>query len=595
MDYKLIAPRDNSIGLLEQILLNRGIAQEDIWHFLNVNENDVLDPLLLTNMREGVGMLIKHIAGNEKTLVVVDSDCDGYCSAALLLNYLNRHFPAWVQNQVQYFMHNSKQHGLSDVAVADLIQRDIKFVICPDSASNDYTQHETLHRYGIDVLVIDHHEAEYVSDFACVINNQLCDYPTKSLCGGAMVYKFCCYIDSLMKTEFAIEYEDLAALSLIGDMMDQRDFETHYFINDGLKRIRNPFFVEMMNRQQRQFEGGITPIGIAFYIVPYINAMTRSGTQDEKYLMFEAMLEWRADEYIPSTKRGCKGQVEKRTEQAGRTAINVKNRQKRAQDASLENIENIVAEYELLDSKMLIVTVSENEVDKNLAGLIANQLASKYARPTLILREIEHYESVTDTQGNLPVYYTFEGSGRNYGKSRLENLRQFCLDTGYVMYAEGHASAFGIGITEENLGPFREAVNYKLRDFDNTPCYYVDLILDWNKISDNEIFNIASYNDIWGQQLDEPLIAFTNVPVNKDNIAFLGANERTLRITLPEHKTNMIKFNMKDDQKTLLDPGDGTLTLTVIGKCDLNHYMGNATPQIKIEDYEIMKRVIWDF
>jgi len=51
-------------------------------------------------MREGVGMLIKHIAGNEKTLVVVDSDCDGYCSAALLLNYLNRHFPAWVQNQV---------------------------------------------------------------------------------------------------------------------------------------------------------------------------------------------------------------------------------------------------------------------------------------------------------------------------------------------------------------------------------------------------------------------------------------------------------------------------------------------------------------
>ena len=244
---------------------------------------------------------------------------------------------------------------------------------------------------------------------------------------------------------------------------------------------------------------------------------------------------------------------------------------------------------------MLIVDVEEDEVDKNLAGLIANQLASKYARPTLILRRIEYYESVTDVDGTLPKYYTYEGSGRNYGKSRLENLRQFCLDTGLVMYAEGHASAFGIGITEEKLGQFIQEVNFRLKDFDTTPCYYVDLVLDWNKLSDNEIFNIASYNDIWGQQLDEPLIAFTNIPVNKENIAFLGSNERTLRITLPDRKTNMIKFNIKDSEKTLLDPGDGTLTLTVIGKCDLNHYMGNVTPQIKIEDYEVKKRVIWDF
>jgi single-stranded-DNA-specific exonuclease len=143
---------------------------------------------------------------------------------------------------------------------------------------------------------------------AVVINNQLSkDYPTKSLCGAAVVWKFCCYLDTIMKTNYAIEYEDLAALGLIGDMMNMKDFETHQIIKDGLQRIRNPFFVEMMNRQKFQFEGGVTPIGIAFYVVPYINAMTRSGTMEEKYLMFEAMLEWRSDEMIPSTKRGCKG------------------------------------------------------------------------------------------------------------------------------------------------------------------------------------------------------------------------------------------------------------------------------------------------
>ena len=326
MDYKLISPRDERIGLLEQILLNRGIKAEDIYHYLHVDENDVLDPLLLDNMREGVKMLIQHINNNDRTLVVVDSDCDGYCSSAILLNYLNRFFPAWVQNNVDYRMHEGKQHGLNDLDVGSILSDNFKFIICPDSASNDYLQHSNFAKYGIDILVLDHHEAERVSKNACVINNQLCDYPTKSLCGGGIVYKFCCYIDKLMNTDYAIDYEDLTALALIGDMMDQRDFETHYLTNDGLKRIRNPFFVEMMNRQQRQFEGGITPIGIAFYVVPYINAMTRSGTLDEKYLMFEAMLEWLSNEMIPSTKRGCKGQLETRHEQAGRTAINVKNR-----------------------------------------------------------------------------------------------------------------------------------------------------------------------------------------------------------------------------------------------------------------------------
>lgn len=49
-----------------------------------------------------------------------------------------------------------------------------------------------------------------------------------------MVYKYCCYIDTLMGTNYAIDYEDLAALSLIGDMMDLKDFETHYLVKDGL-------------------------------------------------------------------------------------------------------------------------------------------------------------------------------------------------------------------------------------------------------------------------------------------------------------------------------------------------------------------------
>lgn len=66
----------------------------------------------------------------------------------------------------------------------------------------------------MDILVLDHHEADRVSENACVINNQLCNYPTKSLSGVGIVYKFCCYLDSIMNTNYANSYLDLVALGL---------------------------------------------------------------------------------------------------------------------------------------------------------------------------------------------------------------------------------------------------------------------------------------------------------------------------------------------------------------------------------------------
>ena len=382
-------------------------------------------------------------------------------------------------------------------------------------------------------------------------------------------------------------------------MMDLKDFETHYLVKDGLQRIRNPFFVEMVNRQHYKLDNNITPFGIAFYVVPYINAMTRSGTIEEKYLTFEAMLEWRADEMIPSTKRGYKGTFEKRVEQAGRTCFNVKSRQKKNQDISLENIEHTIYDMDLLANKILVVPTEQDEVDKNLAGLIANQLASKYQRPTLVLRRIEKEieTGITPDGANIITeqIITYEGSGRNYGKSRLENFRQFCNDTGLTLYAEGHASAFGIGIAAENLQAFIDKTNELLKDFDTTPCYFVDLEVNAEQLTDNEVFAIGSNSDIWGQGLEEPLIAITNIKISADDIHYMGEKKNTLKLTFPGRRTSMLKFNIQDEDKDLLNPGDGTITITAIGKCSLNHYMGNVTPQVMLEDFEIIKQTKWDF
>ena len=65
-------------------------------------------------MREAASALIKHVQNNDDVLVLVDSDCDGFTSAAILINYLYNLFPSWVENKVHYILHSGKQHGLND-------------------------------------------------------------------------------------------------------------------------------------------------------------------------------------------------------------------------------------------------------------------------------------------------------------------------------------------------------------------------------------------------------------------------------------------------------------------------------------------------
>jgi hypothetical protein len=70
----------------------------------------------------------------------------------------------------------------------------------------------------------------------------------------------------------------------------------------------------MAKRNEFSIGDTLTPIGAAFYIVPLVNAVTRVGSMEEKILLFESMLTWKAYEEIPSTKRGAKGTYETRVE-----------------------------------------------------------------------------------------------------------------------------------------------------------------------------------------------------------------------------------------------------------------------------------------
>ena len=583
MEYQLIEPRipqTVKLSAVERVLTNRGIALAEIKHFLNTTDDDILPPSSIKNIERGVKMLISHISQEHDIMVQVDSDADGMTSSAALINYLNILFPAFVQNHITYRLHDGKQHGIIPDTVAD----NIKLLIVPDAGSNNYEEHAVLAQRSVDILVIDHHEAEFESENACIINNQICDYPTKSLSGVGMVYKFCSYIDELLNVEYANTFLDLVALGMIADMVPLRDFETKHLVMRGLNQIRNPFFQTMVDKQSYQLKDGITPFGIAFYIAPYVNATIRVGMQEEKLLLFESMLDYRGYELIPSTKRGCKGQTETRVEQACRNCSNIKNRQTKTRDNSLEIIEYLIEEQNLLNHKILMIK-SEMDLDRNVTGLIANQLMATYQKPVLLLNK-----SVRD---NL-VYW--EGSGRGLGNSKFDDFRNFIIESGMAEYAEGHAQAFGASFTDENSIKFLEYADEQLKDFDFSTSYKVDFIFNHNDMNLNDILSLAELKSIYGQGVEEPLIAMEDIKVHTNNIKLMSPDKSpTLKITLP-NGLNLLKFRSSaEEYETLRSSPTGCVSINIVGKCERNIWNGIINPQITLEAYEIVGKTEYYF
>jgi single-stranded-DNA-specific exonuclease len=580
MKYKLIKPVNSKYSALEQVLTNRGISYEDISHYINTTDEDINSPLLLgeAQLLIAAKILISCISKQQYVVVVVDADCDGFTSSALLINYLYEAFPAWTQEYIRWIIHEGKQHGLSD-CYDYIIEQHFALAIVPDAGSNDYSYHAQLKENNIPVIVLDHHEAEYASEDAIIINNQLSDYPNKNLSGVGITYQFCKYIDSLLNKNYADKFLDLVALGNTADMMSLQSIETKHLINKGFEpeNIHNPFIYNMWQKNQFKLGEHITSWGAAFYIAPFVNAMVRSGTQEEKELLFESMLSMKAFDMIPSNKRGHKlGEEEQRVEQAIRTCTNVKNRQTRAQDAGMEFLENKIAEDNMLEHKVLLFLIEPGQIDRNIAGLVANKLMARYQRPCCVLTRVEEDNEIS-----------YQGSARGCDQVGVTHFKDICADTGLTLFTAGHQGAFGLGIREQDINDFVAATDEALKDMPSEALYYVDYIYEGNEVNPQNILDIAEMGGFWGKDLEESLIAIKGLKVTKDMVTLMSPDRTpTLKIVLP-NKVSIIKFGSSQEEYNKIAT-DGYVKIDLVGKCNRNEWNGYVNAQILLEDYEIV-------
>ena len=551
-----------------KLLQSKGI--QDIDKYINPTKECLQNPIDLDNIENGAKLLKTAIEKEWNILLIIDSDNDGFTSAAIIYQYIKK-----LNNNIniKYLLHSGKQHGLEDhIDYVLECSDEIDMIILPDSSSNDFIYHEQLKEKNIPCLILDHHITdEKISSNAIIINNQLSqNYKNKELTGAGITWQFCRFCDNYFNVNFSKELIDLAAWGIIGDMGSLLEIENRYIIKNGLENINNYFFKVLIEKQSYSMGGEITPITVAFYIVPLINAMIRVGTMEEKERLFMAFID--GHQMVPCNKRGAKGTFEEVAIESARECTNARTRQNKIKDETVQKLEMKIHKNGLLDNKVLFVRLEEDDqFPAVLNGLVAMQLSAKFKKPTIVARlNNEGYD---------------RGSMRGLNQSELVSFKDFLEQSGYFEYVSGHDNAAGASIRDKDLADFHKYANEALKDIDfGENVYEVNFIRTAaEKDISNIIFDLDQYRYLYGQNIDEPLIYISDINLTKNDIQIIGKNADTVKFE--KFGITYIKFHAKDLINELGMYNE--MRVELVGRPNVNEWMGNYTPQIMIEDLEV--------
>lgn len=561
---------------INSILEAKGIT--NINSFLNPTEKHLEDEFLLDNIEKARDAFVHHLNNNSKMLIIVDSDVDGYTSAAMLYQYIKQ---LKSSIELDFMLHQGKQHGLGDL-MSSIYGSDYKLLLVPDAGSNDYVECTELVLDGKEIIILDHHLISPItgvvplkynegwcatSNPAIIVNNRSSKkVKDKGMTGVGIVYKFCKVLDKHFNVNYADDYLDLLAVGMIADRCDMFNLQSRYLVFEGLKQIStqnniNIFIKFLVKSQMYSMNNKVTINGLGFYVIPLINSMIRLGTYEENVIIFEALCN--SNKKLMRKIRG-KGEVELSIQEYALKSCQSTNRkQKNMTDEYAIKLSNDIKQYNL-DKYPIIICNAGDDVDKNFTGLIANKLSSLYQRPCLLMRR----------KGA-----TCSGSGRGYDKSEIQDFNKWCKDSGLFSMVEGHPNAFGTKISFENT--------YKLIDLVSKmspiiePTYHVYGVYTDKTLNSDVIKRISKYDYLWGSNVEQPLFLIENILVSKYNINLIGSKLNRIEFMYRNIKFTMFSKtgSLSEVYKNIMSVGD-VIHFNIVGRFSLD----DKVAQVIIED-----------
>jgi len=224
---------------LADILCQRGLHQEpDIKNFLTPRLKDLADPFLLPEMDKAVTRLFEAIDKKESVVIYGDYDVDGTSSITIMSKILAAY---GLDSRPFVPIRSTEGYGLNEAALKRCMEEGTKpdLLISVDCGTISVDPIAKLRQEGIDVIVIDHHEAGEAPrpDCNALVNPKFGD-DFGYLCAAGVVFKVA---HALLRTRPLSHFDlksilDLVALATICDIVPLLD-ENRILVKHGLRQL----------------------------------------------------------------------------------------------------------------------------------------------------------------------------------------------------------------------------------------------------------------------------------------------------------------------------------------------------------------------
>lgn len=563
-----IAQRCGVSDIVGQVLSNRGITCDNAEAYLNPTiQADLPDPSVFADMDRAAARLADAIGANEQIALFGDYDVDGATSAALL----NRFMRALGHSPILYIPDRMTEgYGPNSAALAQLAGRGVSLVLTLDCGISAFAALADGRRAGLDVVVLDHHQAEPVlpDAYAIVNPNRLDDRSGHGqLAAIGVVFLFTVAVNRLLRERGYYEapdrhepnlmrWLDLVALGTVCDVVP-------------LTGVNRALVRQGLAVMARRGNAGLSALAriadideppsayhAGFVFGPRINAGGRVGRSE-----FGAQLLSTDD---PAQAQTLAQQLDHY------------NSERRAIEMQVLDEAQEMAARQLADRpQAAALIVAARGWHPGVIGIVASRLKDRFHLPAIVI--------ALDPEGEG----TGKGSGRSVAGLDLGAAVTAAKQAGLLINGGGHKMAAGLTVAADKLPDlvaFLESrIGERSHDMPAARGIGIDAVLGLGA-ADSDLVELLEKAGPFGAGNPEPRFAFTNIRIIDSAIV----GEKHVRCVFADDagsKLQGISFNSADTELgTVLLKGMRAGKLHIAGKLRPNNWRGMRKVQLHIDD-----------
>jgi len=428
-----IAQRCELPELLARILAGRNVEIDAVEAFLDPTvKRSMPDPDVLTAMPAAAARIADAVGRGETIAIFGDYDVDGATSAAVLARFLRQ---AGVEPLIHIPDRLFEGYGPNVEAVRALAARGATLLVTVDCGTTSIEPLAEAHALGVDVVVIDHHQAdEALPPAVAIVNpNRRDDLSGLGhLAAVGLTFMTVVAVNRLLRARGfwtagrpepdLLSFLDDVALGTVADVVALTGLN-RAFVAKGLIALRRRERVGHTSLMDvARLSGPPEAWHLGFLLGPRINAGGRIGRAD---LGVRLLLE---DDPV----------------EAARIAAELDRLNRERQTVELEMVAQAEAEAMAalgIEEKGAVVVTAAEGWHPGVVGLVAARLKEKFGRPAF---------AIALEPGGIGT-----GSGRSIAGVDIGRAVRRAVAEGLIEKGGGHAMAAGVTLRKHALAPLR--------------------------------------------------------------------------------------------------------------------------------------------